>query len=114
MDNYPKIIPVRLSYLEHCYIIATQDLSSYRIVCLTAYCPQKTYPYVFTFKTEFFFLPKQNKKSRSLLLDGSRALGLFRKGKTQFIAKFDMTALVICSRSKEEKRQSYSQINTVR
>ena len=30
----------------------------------------------------FFFRPKHSEKSRSNLIDGSRSLGLFRKGKT--------------------------------
>ena len=41
------------------------------------------------------FLPKQCQKSRSILLDGSRSLGLFRKGKTGIIAKFHRTDLVV-------------------
>ena len=59
-----------------------------------------------------FFLPKQSQKSRSIL-DGSRPLGLFRKGKTYIIAKFNRTDLVICSNSGEGKTTSYSQINMV-
>ena len=58
-----------------------------------------------------FFLPKQSQKSRSILYDGSRSLGLFRKGKTHIIAKFHRTDLVICSHSREEKTLSYSKIN---
>ena len=42
-----------------------------------------------------FFLPKQSQRSRSVLLDGSRSLGLFRKGKIGIIAKFSRTDLVI-------------------
>ena len=38
-----------------------------------------------------FFLPKQSQKSRSVLLDRSRSLGLFLKGKTRIIAKFHRT-----------------------
>ena len=34
------------------------------------------------------FLPKQSHRSRSVLKDGSRSLGLFRKGKIGIIAKF--------------------------
>ena len=45
----------------------------------------------FCYKTEFFSLPKQSQKSR--LLDGSRSLGWFRKGKTHIIAKFHRTNL---------------------
>ena len=41
------------------------------------------------------FLPKQSQRSRSILKDGSRSLGLFRKGKIGVIAKFHMTDLVI-------------------
>ena len=41
------------------------------------------------------FLPKQSQRSRSVLEDGSRSLGLFRKGKIGIIAKFHRTNLVI-------------------
>ena len=51
-------------------------------------------PYFFGYKTEFFFLPKQSQRSRSILQDGSRSLGLFRKGKIGVIAKFHRTDLV--------------------
>ena len=44
-----------------------------------------TLPYFFVYKTEFFY-PNQ---------DGSRSLGLFRKGKMGIIAKFYRTDLVI-------------------
>ena len=40
------------------------------------------------------FLPKQSQRSRSVLKDGSRSLGLFRKGKIG-IAKFHRTDLII-------------------
>ena len=50
-----------------------------------------------------FFLPKQSQKSRSVLQDGSRSLGLFRLGKTRIIAKFLRADLVICSHSREGK-----------
>ena len=36
----------------------------------------------------FFLLPKQSKKSRPILKDGARSLGLLRKGKTRVRAKF--------------------------
>ena len=42
-----------------------------------------------------FFLPKQSQRSRSILQDGSRSLGLFRKGKIGIIAKFLRANLVI-------------------
>ena len=42
-----------------------------------------------------FFLPKQSQRSRSILQDGSRSFGLFRKGKIDIIAKFHRTDLVI-------------------
>ena len=41
------------------------------------------------------FHPKQSKRSRSLLSNGSRSLGLFRKGKNGIIPKFHRTDLVI-------------------
>ena len=34
-----------------------------------------------------FFLPKQSQRSRSVLYDGSRSLGLFRKGKNWYHSK---------------------------
>ena len=71
-------------------------------------------PYFFGYKTEFFFLPKQSEKSRSFLQDGSRSLGLLRKGKTGIISKFYRTNLVIWSHSKGTKTPSYSRINTVK
>ena len=60
-----------------------------------------------------FFLPKQSQRSRSVLQDGSRSLGLFRKGKIGIIAKFHRTDLVIRSHSRGTKTPSYSRINTV-
>ena len=60
-----------------------------------------------------FFLPKQSQKSKSVLQDGSRSLGLFRKGKTRIIAKCLRADLVICSHSREGETPSYNQINTV-
>ena len=51
--------------------------------------------YFFSYKMEFFSLPKQSQRSRSILQDGSRFLGLFRKGKNGIKAKFHRTDLVI-------------------
>ena len=45
-------------------------------------------------KRQSFFLPKQSQKSRSVLRDGSRSLGLLRKGKTCIIAKLQSTDLL--------------------
>ena len=42
-----------------------------------------------------FFLPKQSQRSRSILQDGFRSLGLFKMGKIGIIAKFRRTDLVI-------------------
>ena len=63
--------------------------------------------------TEFFSLPKQSKKPRSVLKDRSRSFGLFRKGNTCIIANFNRTDLVICSHSREGKTPSYSRINKI-
>ena len=52
-------------------------------------------PYFFGYKMDYFFLPKQSQRSRSVLKDGSRSLGLFRKGKIGIILKFHRTDLVI-------------------
>ena len=60
-----------------------------------------------------FFLSKQPQKSRAILQDGSRSLGLFRKGKTRIIAKCLGVDLVICSHSIEGETPSYNRINTV-
>ena len=57
-----------------------------------------------------FFPSKTIPKSRSILKDGSRSLGLFRKGKTHNMAKLQRTDLVICSHSRMGKIQSYGQI----
>ena len=53
--------------------------------------------------TDFFFLPKQSQKSRSIIYDGSRSLGLFKKGKTHNTAKFLRTDLIISIRSRDGK-----------
>ena len=60
-----------------------------------------------------FFLPKQTQRSRSVLQDGSRSLGLFRKIEFDIIAKFQRTDLVIWSHSRGTKTLSYSRINMV-
>ena len=79
---------------------------------------KKTFPvnwgllYFFGYKMEFF-PPKQSQKSRSISQDGSRFLGLFRKGKTRIIAKFLRADLVIYSHSREGETLSYNRINTV-
>ena len=70
-------------------------------------------PYFFGYKMEFFFLPKQSQRSRSVLQEGSRSLRLFRKGKISIIAKFHRTDLFILSHSRGTKPPSYSRINTV-
>ena len=41
------------------------------------------------------FLPKQSQRSRSILKDGSRSLGLFGKGKIGITPKFHRTDLII-------------------
>ena len=58
--------------------------------------------YFFAYKT-VSFPSKTIKKSRSVLLDGSRSLGLFRKGKTRITAKLHRTDLIICTHSREGK-----------
>ena len=68
--------------------------------------------YLFSYKTEFF-LSKQSQKSRSILKDGSRSLGLCGKGKTHIIAKLHWTDLVICSHFREGKTLSNGQGNTL-
>ena len=55
----------------------------------------KEYHISLVIRQSFFFLPKQSQRSRSILQDGSRSLGLFRKGKIGIIAKFHRTNLVI-------------------
>ena len=71
-------------------------------------------PYFFGYKTECFFLFQNNPKNLDpSYKDGSRSLGLFRKGKTLIISKFHRTDLYICSHSREGKTLSYSRINMV-
>ena len=62
---------------------------------------------------QIFFPSETIAKSRSIIYDRSRSLGMFRKGKTSIVAKFHRTDLVIFSHSRERKCQSYSRINTV-
>ena len=52
--------------------------------------------YFLDYKTEFLFSFQNNPK----YLDGSRSLGLFRKGKTHIIPKLHRTNLIICSHSR--------------
>ena len=47
---------------------------------------------------------KKQPRQNNVLPKQSRFLGLFRKGRTRFIAKFHMTELVICSHSRERKK----------
>ena len=54
------------------------------------------------------FLPKQFQKSRSIFYDGSRSLGLFRKGKNRISSKFHWTDSVISIYSREGKTLPYS------
>ena len=54
-------------------------------------------------RQDFFFLPKQSQKFRSILYDGSRSLGLFRKGKSLIIAKIHRTDSFTCIHSREGK-----------
>ena len=51
---------------------------------------------------------KTIQKSRPILQDESRSLGLFRKGKICIVAKFQRSDVVICSHSREGKTLSYS------
>ena len=69
-------------------------------------------PYFYGYNMQFFPF-KQSQKSRSLLKDGSRFFGLYRKGKTLIIAKFHRTDLVVCSHFERGKTMSYSQRNRV-
>ena len=51
-----------------------------------------------------FFSFQNNPKNLDLSYqDGSRSLGLFRKGKTRITAKLRRTDLIICSHSREGK-----------
>ena len=61
------------------------------------------------------FFPFQNnpKKSKSILKNSTRSLGLFWKGKTHITAKLHRTDLVIYTHSREGKIPSYRRINMV-
>ena len=69
----------------------------------------------FGYKLSFlvFFRPKQFQKSRFILQDRPRSLGLSRKGKIGIIAKFHRTDFVICSHSREVKTPSFSRMNMI-
>ena len=62
--------------------------------------------YFFGYKTEFFSFQNNPQKSRSILYDGSRSLGLFRKGKTGIKAKFHRIDLVIFLSILERRKPS--------
>ena len=79
--QYVQILNVSTDLLQMYYAI-------YRISSLIRQC---------------FFLPKQSQKSRSVLQDGSRSLGLFRKGKTRITAKLQRADMIICTHSREGK-----------
>ena len=64
-------------------------------------------------KSRSIFPSKTIQRSRSISKDGSRSLGLFRKGKTHIVAKFQRIDLVVCSHSREEKSLSCSRITMV-
>ena len=81
-----------------------QVLNIHFIVHIAQILQQERYPEEFELKDKYhissvirlsFFLPKQHQRSRSILQDGSRSLGLFWKGKIGIIAKFHWTDLVI-------------------
>ena len=57
---------------------------SYKVPCYYIY-------HIFSVSRWNFFKPKHFLKSRSILLDGSRSLGLIRKGETCIITKFQRT-----------------------
>ena len=80
--------------------------------------PLSHLPYFFGYKVGFFSFknnPKNLDPSYKIDLDlwDCRSLGLFRKGKTRIISKFDRADLVICCHSGERNTPSCSQINTV-
>ena len=66
-----------------------------------------------TIRQRFFSFQKPSQKSRSILLDGSRSLGLFRKGKSHITAKNFGTDLVICCHFRDGQTPSYSRISMV-
>ena len=69
------------------------SLENVRFYITECICFECHVPYFFGYKTDFF-LPKQSQRSKSILQDESRSLGLFRKGKIGIIAKFHRTDLV--------------------
>ena len=80
-----KIIGTRIPQNEMCHLYKQLP------VCTLSQNRAKT---VFTVKypislliRQSFFLPKQSQRSRSVLSDRSRSLGLFRKGKTYYCLK---------------------------
>ena len=61
----------------------------------------------------FFSFPNNSQKSRFILSDGSRFLGLFRKSKIHIVAESHRSDLVIYSHCRDGKTLSYSRINMV-
>ena len=55
---------------------------------------QHTYRISSVIRQSFFLFPKQSKRSRSILQNGSRSLGLFRMGKARIIAKISLNSIV--------------------
>ena len=71
------------------------------ISCHLIFVDKKILIHVYPGMPTIFFSSKTIPKSRSVVKDGSRFLGLFRKGKTGIIAKFHRTDIVICNHSRE-------------
>ena len=84
----------RISTLQHCYIV---------LIILLFLVPLLFIYHISLVIRQSFSLPKQSQKStgRSILQEGSKSLGLFRKSKTRIIAKFHRTDLVIYNHSRE-------------
>ena len=96
--NYPQypLLSGALSHSKFCLrcLGILSDNHFYFLASLITTLSDLNYP-ISSVIRQSFFLPKQSQRSRSVLQDGSRSLGLFRKGKIGIIAKFHRTDLVI-------------------
>ena len=72
-------------------------------------------PYFFVMRQSFFFSQKQFQRSRSILLDGSRYLGMFWRRKTHFIAQLHKTDLLssLCSDLSVPLCRTFTEIFTI-
>ena len=93
-------------FLTHLYLIVSHS-DQQKLAASSCHLEIHTYRICSAIRPSFF-PSKHSQKSRSVLQDGSRSLGLLRKAKACIIAKFHGTDLGIYSHFREGKALSYS------